>query len=53
MDSMGHYWTGDNVFSNGFPAPDLDEEPQLNAPGADDIDPQMFADIAKKLGIKL
>ncbi|RRA97539.1 manganese catalase family protein [Larkinella rosea] len=37
----------------GFPAPDLDEEPQLNAPGADDIDPQMFADIAKKLGIKL
>ncbi|MFC5408339.1 manganese catalase family protein [Larkinella bovis] len=37
----------------GFPAPDLDEEPQLNAPGADDIDPEMFADIAKKLGIKL
>jgi Mn-containing catalase len=37
----------------GFPAPDLDEEPQLNAPGAEDYDPQMFADIAKKMGIKL
>lgn len=37
----------------GSPAPDLDEEPQLNAPGADEIDPQMFADIAKKLGIKI
>ncbi|WP_128545851.1 manganese catalase family protein [Larkinella soli] len=36
----------------GFPAPDLDEEPQLNAPGADEIDPEMFADIAKKLGVK-
>lgn len=36
----------------GFPAPDLDEEPQLNAPGADDFDPQMFADMAKKMGIK-
>ncbi|AQG80819.1 manganese catalase family protein [Spirosoma montaniterrae] len=37
----------------GYPAPDLDEEPQLNAPGADEYDPQMFADIAKKLGITL
>jgi Mn-containing catalase len=37
----------------GSPAPDLDEEPQLNAPGAEDIDPQMFADMAKKLGIKV
>ncbi len=37
----------------GHPAPDLDEEPQLNAPGADDYDPQMFADIARKLGITL
>lgn len=37
----------------GSPAPDLDEEPQLNAPGADDIDPDMFKDIAKKMGIKM
>ncbi|MGV3590024.1 MAG: manganese catalase family protein [Adhaeribacter sp.] len=37
----------------GVPAPDLDEEPQLNSPGADDIDPEMFKDIAKKLGIKM
>jgi Mn-containing catalase len=37
----------------GVPAPDLDEEPQLNAPGADDFDPEMFKDIAKKLGIKI
>lgn len=37
----------------GVPAPDLDEEPQLNAPGADDIDPEMFKDIAKKMGISL
>ncbi|MGF7215552.1 Mn-containing catalase [Spirosoma lacussanchae] len=35
----------------GYPVPDLDEEPQLNAPGADDFDPQMFADMAKKMGI--
>lgn len=37
----------------GVPAPDLDEEPQLNSPGADDIDPQMFNDIAKKMGINV
>jgi Mn-containing catalase len=37
----------------GFKPPDLEEEPQLNAPGADEFDPQMFKDIAKKLGIKL
>lgn len=36
----------------GHTPPDLDEEPQLNAPGADDFDPQMFADMAKKMGIK-
>lgn len=36
----------------GFKAPDLEEEPQLNSPGADDFDPQMFKDIAKKMGIK-
>ncbi len=35
----------------GYPIPDLEEEPQLNAPGADDIDPQMFNDVAKKMGI--
>ncbi len=37
----------------GFKPPDLPEEPQLNAPGAEDIDPDMFKDIAKKLGIKI
>ena len=37
----------------GVAPPDLDEEPQLNAPGADDFDPQMFMDIAKKMGIKM
>jgi Mn-containing catalase len=37
----------------GFTPPDLDEEPQLNSPGAEDIDPQMFSDIAKKMGIKI
>lgn len=37
----------------GVPAPDLEEEPQLNAPGAHDFDPQMFNDIAKKMGISL
>lgn len=36
----------------GVPAPDLDEEPQLNAPGAEEFDTQMFKDIAKKMGIK-
>lgn len=36
----------------GAPAPDLDEEPQLNAPGAFDFDPETFADIAKKMGIR-
>lgn len=37
----------------GAAPPDLDEEPQLNAPGAEDFDPQMFKDMAKKLGIKI
>ena len=37
----------------GFKPPDLEEEPQLNAPGAEDFDPQMFKDIAKKMGIKI
>lgn len=37
----------------GAPAPDLDEEPQLNAPGADGIDPDMFKDIAKKMNISV
>ena len=36
----------------GHTPPDLEEEPQLNAPGADDFDPQMFADMAKKMGVK-
>ncbi|MCF2488032.1 manganese catalase family protein [Dyadobacter sp. CY347] len=37
----------------GYLMPDLEEEPQLNSPGEDGIDPEMFADIAKKLGIKV
>ena len=37
----------------GFTPPDLDEEPQLNAPGFDGFDQGMFADIAKKMGIKV
>jgi len=36
----------------GHTPPDLEEEPQLNAPGANDFDPQMFSDMAKKMGIK-
>ena len=32
----------------GFPYPDLEEEPQLSSPG--DIDPEMLAHFAKKLG---
>ncbi|WP_046243291.1 manganese catalase family protein [Hymenobacter terrenus] len=35
----------------GVPYPVLEEEPQLNSPGEDDFDPEMFADIAKKLGL--
>ena len=37
----------------GFRPPDLEEEPQLNSPGAEDFDPQMFKDVAKKMGIKV
>jgi Mn-containing catalase len=36
----------------GFVPPDLDEEPQVNAPGEMNIDPDVFKDIAKKMGIK-
>lgn len=36
----------------GFPCPDLEEEPQLNSPGGDDFDPQKFEDLAKMMGIK-
>jgi Mn-containing catalase len=35
----------------GVPYPVLEEEPQLNAPGEEDFDPEMFKDIAKKLGL--
>lgn len=37
----------------GVPAPDLEEEPQVNAAGAMDIDPEMFKDIAKKMGVEV
>ncbi|ALW87007.1 manganese catalase [Hymenobacter sedentarius] len=37
----------------GVPYPVLEEEPQLNAPGEDDgFDPEMFGDMAKKLGLE-
>jgi hypothetical protein len=35
--------------AEGFPGPDLEEEPQVNASGALDVDPAMFKDIARKL----
>ena len=34
----------------GFPVPDLEEEPQLAAPGGNELDPDMLAHYAKKLG---
>lgn len=37
----------------GVPAPDLEEEPQVNAAGAFDVDPEMFKDIAKKIGVEV
>ena len=37
----------------GFPAPDLDEEPQLNSPGEMGFDMDMFTTVAKKMGINL
>lgn len=36
----------------GFAIPNLEEEPQLNSPGAEDFDMGMFNDVAKKMGIK-
>lgn len=36
----------------GVAPPDLEEEPQINSPGGDDFNPQMFEDLAKKMGIK-
>jgi hypothetical protein len=35
----------------GFAPPDLEEEPQINSPGGEDFNPQMFVDLAKKMGI--
>lgn len=35
----------------GVPYPVLEEEPQLNSPGDDNFDPEMFGDMAKKLGL--
>jgi Mn-containing catalase len=37
----------------GHPIPDLEEEPQLNAPGMEGFDMQMFKDVAKKMGVKI
>ena len=36
---------------NGVPYPVLEEEPQLNSPGDDSFDPEIFGDVAKKLGL--
>jgi len=60
----GEFWNGTHpqdgqplevIFGapEGSPVPDLDEEPQLNAPGAEDYDHGIFYDIAKKMGIKV
>lgn len=35
----------------GVPYPVLGEEPGINSPGDDDFEPEMFADIAKRLGL--
>ena len=35
----------------GVSYPVLEEEPQLNSPGDDNFDPEMFGDMAKKLGL--
>ena len=32
-----------------MPYPILEEEPQLNSPGNDNFDPEMFGDMAKEL----
>lgn len=37
----------------GHPIPDLEEEPQLNAPGMEGFDMEMFKDVAKKMGVKM
>jgi Mn-containing catalase len=62
--SAGIIWNGSHpedgsplevVFGapEGVPVPELEEEPQLNSPGAEDFDMDMYKDIAKKLGIKI
>ena len=37
----------------GVPYPVLEEEPQLDSPGENDFDPEMFKDIAAKLGLSM
>jgi len=37
--------------SKGGPYPVLEEEPQFSSPGKVDFDPEIFKDIAKKLGL--
>jgi Mn-containing catalase len=37
----------------GFTPPDLDEEPQLNSPGFDTYDTELFMNIAGKMGVKI
>jgi Mn-containing catalase len=57
---LGHVWNGphpedgaelvvEDSLPKGFPPPDLPAEPQLTAPG--DIDPVMFQEMAKRLGL--
>ena len=56
---VGEVWNGlhpedgqplvvEDAIPAGFPPPDLDEEPQLTAPG---VDPELVAEIAKRLSI--
>ena len=63
LKEAGFIWTGQHPEDGselivkegamkGVPYPVLEEEPQLNSPGEDDFDPEMFADIAKKLGLE-
>lgn len=59
-NELAKVWTGthpedgselivEDGIPEGYPVPDLDEEPQLNAPGADGIDPAFIQDAAKRV----
>lgn len=59
-NELAKVWTGphpedgselivEDGIPEGYPIPDLDEEPQLNSPGADDVDPGFIQEVAKRL----